>query len=163
MLSVFLLSVNYAECHKQAHYAQCRYAECRYAECIQAECRRALSPLSNIYEQVWNQGILKGKYHCTIDLLFDWLGISCMTTDIFCFYLQNRLIQTSQTGCQWYSDTSPFSIPCWNAPKCCHLSDSTLSVHIYVNIKLGLKCEVVKNALVYYVAIFIVILKVQTP
>jgi hypothetical protein len=31
------------------------------------------------------------------------------------FYLQNRLIQTSQTGGQWYSDTSPFSIPCWRA------------------------------------------------
>jgi hypothetical protein len=52
------------------------------------------------------------KYHCTIDLLFDWFGISCMTTDNFCFYLQNRLIQTSQTGGQRYSDTSPFSIPC---------------------------------------------------
>ncbi len=46
---------------------------------------------------------LRGKYHCTIDLLFDWFGISCMT----CFYLQNRLIETSQTGGQW----SPFSIP----------------------------------------------------
>ncbi len=34
-----------------------------------------------------------------------------MTTDNFCFYLQNRLIQTSQTVGQWYSDTSPFSIP----------------------------------------------------
>jgi hypothetical protein len=34
-----------------------------------------------------------------------------MTTDNFCFYLQNRLIQTSQTGGQWYSDTSRFSIP----------------------------------------------------
>jgi hypothetical protein len=34
-----------------------------------------------------------------------------MTTDNFCFYLQNRLIQTSQTGGQRYSDTSPFSIP----------------------------------------------------
>jgi hypothetical protein len=34
-----------------------------------------------------------------------------MTTDNFCFYLQNRLIQTSQTGGQWYSDTSPYSIP----------------------------------------------------
>jgi hypothetical protein len=53
-----------------------------------------------------------GKYHCTIDLLFHWFGISCMTTDHFCFYLQNRLIQTSQTGGQQYSDTSPFSIPC---------------------------------------------------
>jgi hypothetical protein len=34
-----------------------------------------------------------------------------MTTDNFCFYLQSRLIRTSQTGGQWYSDTSPFSIP----------------------------------------------------
>ncbi len=42
-----------------------------------------------------------------------------MATDNFCFYLQNRLIQTSQTGGQWYSDTSPFSIP-W--------SNSSLSV-----------------------------------
>ncbi len=24
-----------------------------------------------------SQGILKGKYHCTVDL-FDWFGISCM-------------------------------------------------------------------------------------
>ncbi len=31
-----------------------------------------------------------------------------MTTDNFCFYLQNRLIQTSQTGGQWYSDTLVF-------------------------------------------------------
>jgi hypothetical protein len=30
--------------------------------------------------------------------------------------LQNRLIQTSQTGGQWYSDTSPFSIP-WLRPQ----------------------------------------------
>jgi hypothetical protein len=39
-----------------------------------------------------------------------------MTTDNFCFYLQNRQIQTSQTGGQWYSDTSPFSIPCTKVP-----------------------------------------------
>ncbi len=36
-----------------------------------------------------------------------------MITDNFCFYLQNRLIQTSQTGGQRYCDTSPFSIPWW--------------------------------------------------
>jgi len=55
-----------------------------------------------------------GKYYCTIDLLFDWFGISSMKTDNFCFYLQNRRIQTSQTGGQQYSDTSPFSIPWLN-------------------------------------------------
>jgi hypothetical protein len=32
-----------------------------------------------------------------------------MTTDNVCVYLENRLIQTSQTGGQGYSDTSPFS------------------------------------------------------
>jgi hypothetical protein len=30
-----------------------------------------------------------------------------MTTDNICFYLQNTIIQTSQTGGQWYFDTSP--------------------------------------------------------
>jgi hypothetical protein len=30
-----------------------------------------------------------------------------MTTDNFCFYLQNRLIQTGQAGCQGYSDAVP--------------------------------------------------------
>jgi hypothetical protein len=57
-----------------------------------------------------------GRYHCTIDLQFDWFGISCMTTDIFCFYLQNRLIQISQTVGQWYSDSSPLVFPVcrWN-------------------------------------------------
>ncbi len=34
-----------------------------------------------------------------------------MTTNNFCFYLQNRLIQTGQTGGQQYSDTPPSSIP----------------------------------------------------
>ncbi len=33
-----------------------------------------------------------------------------MTIDKFCFYLKNRLIQTSQTGGQLYSDTSPCSV-----------------------------------------------------
>jgi len=50
-----------------------------YAECCNVECRYA------------------------VDLLFDWFGISCMTTDNFGFYLQNTLIQTSQTGGQRYS------------------------------------------------------------
>ncbi len=52
----------------------------------------------------FSQGILKGE----------WFGISCMTSDNFCFYFQNRLIQTGQTGGQWYSDTSYFSIPCFS-------------------------------------------------
>ncbi len=56
------------------------------------------------------------KRGSTIDLLFDRFGISCMTTDNFCFYLLNSLIQTSQTGGQQYSDTSPFSNAWLNSP-----------------------------------------------
>ncbi len=48
-----------------------------------------------------------------------------MTTDNFCFYLQNRLIQNSQTGGQWYSDTSPFSIP-WS--NLCNDHNNTINV-----------------------------------
>jgi hypothetical protein len=58
-----------------------------------------------------NGEYLRGKYHCTVDLLFDWFGISCITTNNICFYLQNGLNQTIQTEGQRYSDTSPFGIP----------------------------------------------------
>ncbi len=73
--------------------------------CISRECW---------YRQT-DQGILKGEvsqYHWPPV----WLVWNRMTTDNFCFYLQNRLIQTSQTEGQWYSDTSPFSIP-WTDRK----------------------------------------------
>jgi hypothetical protein len=71
---------------------------------------QGLSPITTRENSGKRQGILRGMYHSTIDLLFDWFVISLMKTGNFCFYLQNRLIQTSQTGGQWYSDTSPFSI-----------------------------------------------------
>ncbi len=81
------------------------------------------TPLSTLQKDSERQAKAKpgntkgGKYDCTVKLLFDWFGISCMTTDIFCIYLQNRLIQTSQTGGQQYSDTSSFSIPWPNIPS----------------------------------------------
>jgi hypothetical protein len=38
------------------------------------------SPASSVRMQTLYPGNIKGgKYHCTIDLLFDWFGISCMT------------------------------------------------------------------------------------
>jgi hypothetical protein len=61
-----------------------------------------------------------------------------MTTDNFCFYLQNRLIQTSQTGGQRYSDTSPFSIPWgkyhmkvlrpWVSSRCSPMGEKALNL-----------------------------------
>jgi hypothetical protein len=58
-----------------------------------------------------DQGILKGKNHCTVDLLFDWFGlVSFANTNKNC-QLSYSSFQTSQTEGQWYSDTFPFSIP----------------------------------------------------
>ncbi len=69
-----------------------------------------------LVEWIWSDAQIReywrGKCHCTVDLLFDLFGISCMTTDNFCFYLQNRLIKTSQAGGQQYCDTTHFSISC---------------------------------------------------
>ena len=53
----------------------------------------------------------KGKYHCTADLLFCLFGLSCFA----CLLNKQQLylfdlIQTSQTGGQPYSHTSPVCI-----------------------------------------------------
>jgi hypothetical protein len=58
------------------------------------------------------QGILMGKVS-----LYYWPPVWLVRNQLydnwfFCFYLQNRLIQTSPTGGQRYCKTSPFSIPC---------------------------------------------------
>ncbi len=55
------------------------------------------------------QGILKVEVSITVPLTSCLTG--CVTTDNFCFYMKNRLLQISQTGGQWYSVTSPISIP----------------------------------------------------
>jgi hypothetical protein len=52
----------------------------------------------------------RGKYHCTVDPLFDF-GLVCFANKNKNFQLSYSLFQASQTGGQWYSDTSPFSIP----------------------------------------------------
>jgi hypothetical protein len=54
---------------------------------------------------VLNQGILKGKYHCTIDLLFDWSGLVCFANKNKKCQLSYSWFQTSQTGGQQYSDS----------------------------------------------------------
>ncbi len=55
---------------------------------------------------------LRVKYHCTVDLLFDWFGFVCFANKNRNCQLWYSWFQTSQTGGQGYSDTSPFSIPC---------------------------------------------------
>ncbi len=110
---LFKLSVVYAECYKQIHYAECRYAECHYAECRYAECHYAEYRGASRTKPgpSFQPGNTKGGSF-TVLLTSHLTGLE--SADNFCFYLQNRLIQTSQTGGQRYSDTSPFSIPCFN-------------------------------------------------
>ncbi len=77
--------------------------------------RNTINDTCGLYYKPWNTKW--GSITVPLTSLIDWFGIGCMTTDNFCFYLQNKLIQTSQTGGQWYSDTSPFSIPCYKPIK----------------------------------------------
>ncbi len=60
---------------------------------------------------------LWGKYHCTVDLLFDRFGLACFANKNKNCQLSYSWFQTSQTGGQQYSDTSPFSIP-WQYYEC---------------------------------------------
>ncbi len=52
------------------------------AHCVN---NQALSPI-----RWWYQGILKGKYHLTVDLLFDWFGLVC--------FANNKKIATCHTA-----------------------------------------------------------------
>ncbi len=73
----------------------------------------------------------RGKNHCTIDHLFDWFGLVCFANKNTNCQLSYSWFQTSQTGGQRYSDTSPFSIPwflqneegtSFYQDMCCHLA-----------------------------------------
>ncbi len=56
-------------------------------------------------------------YHCTIDLLFDLFGLVRFENKNNSCQLSDSWFQTSQTGGQLYSDTSPFSIT-WSGWLC---------------------------------------------
>jgi hypothetical protein len=72
------------------------------------------------------------KYRCTVDLLFDQFGWVSFANKNKNRQLSYSLFQTSQTGGQQYSDTSPFSVPCSNYHKL---------IVISVNSTLGFSCK----------------------
>jgi hypothetical protein len=57
----------------------------------------------------------KGKHHCTIDLLFEWIGISCMTTHNFCFISKTDITEPVKQEVNRTVILPPFSIP-WHHP-----------------------------------------------
>ncbi len=71
----------------------------------------SITPLENIYSIGRGREYLRGKYHCSIELLFDWFGLACFINKNKNCQLSYSWLQTSQTGGQQYSDTSHFSIP----------------------------------------------------
>jgi hypothetical protein len=89
----------------------------------------------------------------TVLLTSCWFGISCMTTNNFCFYLQNRLIQTSQTGGQQYSDT-PISIPWYTVSS----SSSPYSCLLTSTVTLSIMGLLVTQHCVFWLLHFIVML-----
>jgi hypothetical protein len=63
----------------------------------------------------WKAASMKShSTNCITVLLTSCLtGLESVVWQLTIFvFLEKRLIQISQTGGQWYSDTSPFSIPC---------------------------------------------------
>ncbi len=58
------------------------------------------------------QGLLKGE-NITVPLTSCLTGLVCFINKTKNCLLSFSWFQTSQTGGQWYSDTSPFSIPRW--------------------------------------------------
>jgi hypothetical protein len=63
----------------------------------QSTADRVLRLLINI--RLW-QGILKGKYHCTVDLLFDWFGfvLQIKTKIVSCFTANSKPIKQEVNG-----------------------------------------------------------------
>ncbi len=88
----------------------CRYAECRMLQVVMRSVVMLIFVMLNVVMLSVVSGNTKGG---SITVLLT----SCLTglesavrqLTIFVFYLQNRQIQTGQTGGQLYSDTYPFS------------------------------------------------------
>jgi hypothetical protein len=107
--------------------------------------RRRVSGITHAWWCTYNQGILKGEvslYHWPPV----WFGLVCFANKNKKCQLSCSQFQTSQTGGQWYSDNSPFSIPCYNQLHAIPHSDDgqikfshSFSVCVYVCVP-GLQC-----------------------
>ncbi len=70
------------------------------------------------------------KYHCTVDLLFDWFGLVCFANKNKNCQLSYCWFHTNQTGGQRYNDSSLFSIPWIVALSITAVGLMTLSITI---------------------------------
>jgi hypothetical protein len=68
---------------------------------------------------VFNQGIIKGKYHCTIDLLFDWFGLVCFENKYKNFSSHTADSKPVKQEVNGTVILPSFSIPCFNSRSGC--------------------------------------------
>ncbi len=85
--------------------------------CLSLSISPLFSSLSISYKCPW-QTLQAYHWLKYIRLIHIVVSLQALYTIQYMFYLQNWLIQTSQTGCQPYNDTSPFSIPRLLLPIC---------------------------------------------
>ncbi len=72
---------------------------CQVILCIQCPGSACLFHLCSYYELY--QGILKGKYHCTVDLLFDWFGLVCFANknkNVSCHTANSKPVKQEVNG-----------------------------------------------------------------
>jgi len=86
-----------------------------------------------------------GKYHWTIDLLFDWFGLVCFANKNKYCQLSYSGFQTSQSGGLQYSDTSPFSIPC-STPWISYYNSPTLATKQQLNLSQMRPCCIFRQS-----------------
>ncbi len=70
-------------------------------------------------------GILKGKYHCTIDLLFDWFGLVCFAnkTKIVCSHTADSKPVKQEVNCTMI--LPPFVFPAYTNKEVNHAEPSS--------------------------------------
>jgi hypothetical protein len=61
----------------------------------------------------WSREYLRGKYHCTIDLLLDWFGLVCFANKNKNFKLSYSWFQTSQQEVNGTVILPPLEFPGW--------------------------------------------------
>jgi hypothetical protein len=79
-----------------SHSSKCSRKHWRQYFCSRNTCPNREMSMNNI----WPGNTKGGSITVPLTSCLTGLESGCMTTDNFCFYLQNRLIQTSQTGGQ---------------------------------------------------------------
>jgi hypothetical protein len=85
------------------------------------------------YNVCFDREYLRGKYHCTVDLLFDWFGLVCFENKKQKLSVVIQLLPNQSRGGQQYSDTSFFSYPWFLASVLSVCANTRVRTHTNAN------------------------------